>query len=261
MVDLDTLRILYFQNEEPVPYKLKSGYELKINPVRVKNWTNFENSLPLLTIRKNETNDIKVIQMSYLQFLHDIVIPSDEVYKYMFFNIMIQSLGEQIFYMDKSKGRSVIVIGNETGSVKGIITHKEFDEISKIILFQNIVDYDDREVNPEVRAMMEEYQSLKNKDIGSPSLERKKVYVIGRTGIPMRELNEMTYRTFSQVYNSELESELYIAQKIIQASTKYDTGKENVIHPLFEKKKDPYAEMFLDNEGFQRKIDQVNNGM
>lgn len=261
MVDIDLLRIVYFQNEEPVPYKLKSGYEVLIHPINVKNWANFENCLPLLTLRKNETNDIKIIQMSYLQYLHEVIIPSNEAYKYMFFNIMIQALDEKIFYMDKSKGRSVIVLGDENGSVKGVITHKEFEEISKIILFQNIVDYDDREVNAEVREMMEEYQSLKNKNIDTPSLERKKIYVIGRTGISMKEINEMTYRTFSQVYSSELDSELYIAQKMIQASPKYDTGKENIIHPLFEKKKDPYAEMFLDSEGFQRKIDQANNGM
>ena len=261
MVDIELLRLVYFQNEEPVPYQLKSGYVLNIHPIKVKHWSEFENSLSLLMIRKNEVNDIRVIQMSYLQYLHDLVIPSDDIYRCMFYTIMTRALDEKMFYLDKSKGRRVIGLGNEDGTVKGLITHKEFDEISKIILFQNIVDFDDREVNPEVREMMEEYQSLKNKETNSPTLERKKVYVIGRTGIPMRELNEMTYRTFSQVYSSELDSEIYIAQKMIQASPKYDTGKKNIIHPLFEKKKDIYEEMFLDNEGFQNKINQANNSM
>lgn len=254
MVDVEKLRILYFQNDIPVPYKLKSGYELNIYPVKVKDWGYFENSIPILTIKKNEINDINIIQMSYLQFIHEVLIPSEELYQHMFFNIMSKSLHEQIFYLDKSKGKSVVVVGGDNGEIKALINHKEFDEISKIILFQNIVDYDDRDISPEVRGLMEEYQKLKNQDLGSPTLERKKVYVIGKTGISMSELNEMTYRTFSQVYSSELESELYVAQKMIQASPKYDTGKENVVHPLFEKKKDPYEEMFVDNESFKQRV-------
>ena len=40
-------------------------------------------------------------------------------------------------------------------------------------------------------------------------------------------------------------SEIYFAQKMVQCSYKYDV-KEDVKHPLFEPKKDPYAEIFED---------------
>ena len=36
MVDIENLKINYFSNEEPVPYKVKIGKELKIYPISIK---------------------------------------------------------------------------------------------------------------------------------------------------------------------------------------------------------------------------------
>lgn len=261
MVDLEKLRLLYFQNEEPVPYSLKCGYQLNIVPMKVKDWGYFEYSVPVLTIRKNEIEDPNIMRMNYLQFLHEVVIPSDEIYYAMFCNILSKSLLESKFYLSKDKGRSVVVLGDDFGSVKAIITPKEFDEISKIILYQNMVDYDDRYVSPEIREAMEEYQKMKSKGSNtvSPILEKKKAYVIGKTGMSMVEINDMTYRTFSQVFDSLLESEMFIANKIIQASTKYDTGKENITHPVLTKRIDPYEEMFVDKQAFKGKLGETGH--
>ena len=43
----------------------------------------------------------------------------------------------------------------------------------------------------------------------------------------------------------DLNSEIYFAQKMVQCSYKYEV-KDDVKHPLFEPKKDPYAEIFED---------------
>lgn len=258
MINIEELSILYFMNDEPVPYETKSGYTIHIHPIKVRDWNLFEPSCSILKINKNEINDFEIIKMTYLQFLHDIVIPSDVEWNVSFRNLMILSLHEPIFCLDKNKGKSNVVIGNEDGDVVGLITPKEFDEISKIILFQNFIDYDDRYVNPEVRKMMEDYNRLTSGGNSvNPTLERKIAYVIGKTGINKKDLIDMTYRTFFQVYNSEVESELYLGSKIIQASSKYET-KGNITHPLFEKKSDPYEQLFVDRDSYVEKINSIN---
>ena len=47
------------------------------------------------------------------------------------------------------------------------------------------------------------------------------------------------------IYDACKDSETYIGQKIIQGSYKYDV-KEDIKHPLFVSKKDPYEELFTD---------------
>ena len=64
-VDIENLKILYFQNDEPCPYQLKCGYELKIYPVKVKDWGMFEPSLSILQIDKNNLGET-----FYIRYLH-----------------------------------------------------------------------------------------------------------------------------------------------------------------------------------------------
>jgi hypothetical protein len=52
---------------------------------------------------------------------------------------------------------------------------------------------------------------------------------------------------------------MFLANKIIQASFKYEI-KEDVTHPLFTRKKNPYEDIFADKEEFINKINQANNG-
>ena len=92
---------------------------------------------------------------------------------------------------------------------------------------------------------MEEYYKVRYNNIRTPSLEEKKAYVISKTGMNLIQINDMTYRLFDLVYNSCINSEIYFAQKMVQCSYKYEV-KEDVKHPLFEPKKDPYAEIFED---------------
>ena len=87
MVDIDTLTIRYFENDKPVPYMLKCGVDIKISPIRVENWTEFEMSLPILNIEKNDTSDVDIIQMSYVAFL-ELLSKSNAIYYNMLCTIL-----------------------------------------------------------------------------------------------------------------------------------------------------------------------------
>ena len=96
-----------------------------------------------------------------------------------------------------------------------------------------------------------------NKGVHSPTLEEQKTYVMSKNGYAMEQINDMVYRTFEQIFNHCINSEIYLAQKIIQASFKYEV-KDDVKHPMFKKRVDKYKEMFTDAESFEQKIQQIN---
>ncbi len=261
MVNIEQLTELYFSTDEPVPYNLKCGVEILIHPIKVKNWSVFNSHLPILTTEKNETNDIQVIQMSYFDFLVNGMIQDETILQRL--GILIKySLHEDYISIEQNKGKNVLAVLNEDKTIKYFITSKEFDDIKKIILFQNIYDYDDRYISPDVRELYNTYVKAMNKNQEDPTLERKKVFVMGKTGNSIKEINEMSYRMFYQLYITNVEIDLYYARKMIQASTKYEV-KEEPIYPLFEKKKDKYECIFTSTNTLSEKgitgAEQLNN--
>jgi hypothetical protein len=274
MVDIDRLELMYFQNDEPIPYYLKNsvdengnmstdGYKLLIKPIKVKDWSIFNNCIDILMHELQDYNSVEIIQMSYLEFIIDILLDkvSDEQISENAFKLStILSMALGIYEARKGmfRNKPCLTLHNENGDVVSLITPKEFNELKKIILFQNIINYDDRYLSPEIKKEIEEYEKIKysNENIVNPTLEKQKVFVISKTGISMKDINDMTYRTFTQVYNYNVNVDLYFAQKILQASQKYDM-KEDAIHPLFKKEEDRLKSAFVSKSEFEGKMKNV----
>lgn len=243
-IDIKDLEFKYFCNGYDVIYNIKEGGELKIKPVLVKDYSYYETVKNILELPKNETNDINIIKMSYLEFLYNI-IKSNNLYKNYLLKICELCFGYKDIGFAKYNKKECLILCDDDSTIKYIITPKEFNDIIKIILNQNDANYDGRYINPDVKELMSQYYKAKYSNSRYPSLEEKKAYVTSRTGINIETINNMTYRYFDLVYNSSVNSEIYLTQKMVQCAYKYDV-KEDIKHPLFEPKKDPYAEIFED---------------
>lgn len=258
MVDIEQLTMLYFENDKPVPYNLKCGEEILIYPVKVEDWAQFELSIPILKIEKSETDDIDIIQMSYLSFIKMLIDgDSKDIYSSMLRTILENSLKLNNIMLMPQGNKITIVGGLKELKPFIIIEPKEFDDIKTIILFQNIYDYDDRYISPDVRQLYQDYLATVKSDAIDPSLERKKIFVISKSGIMMKDLNKMSYRIFNQIYINLVETDMYYANKMLQASQKYDV-KDDIIYPLFVKKKDKYADLFVSKSSVENKIGKIN---
>ncbi len=259
-MDSEKLRIEYFQNDIPVPYQLRCGLELFIYPIKVKDWYKVDD-FSLLNINKNEINDKNIIMMSYLQFLNEVYFVQFEEEKQRFLNIMCLCLGYdkdeiQFGYKDK---KPHLVFLDKDNNILGYMASKEFDDICKIILFQNIIGYDGEYVSQDVRNEIQRYLTYhSNKDTKSPTLEEKKVYVFAKRNMSMLEINEMSYRLFTQTYDVLFECEQFLADKMIQASEKYKVEK-NIYHPLIAIKETIYDRVFGSFDEIKNKITQANN--
>jgi hypothetical protein len=257
MVDYELLRINYFQNDLPCPFELKSGGKINIYPILVKDYSLYEFYKTIMEFDKNSINDIEIIQMSYLDFLVNIVFQQDKDSGGKLCGYLSLILKEDKVSIVENKGKYCIVILDENDSIKYIIKSKELEEIYKISSYQNDINYDDTKYSKDIQDAINDYYSLKYKNSHTPNLEEMKAFVIGKTGILMREINEMTYRNFFMVYESTLGSEIYISQKIIQASEKYKV--DDFQHPLFTEKKNKVDEVFsTDAEQFKNKINNIN---
>lgn len=247
MVNLEMLEKLYFCNSLNVPYKLKKGGEIEIKPIKVKDYPIYEIASEILTYNKNESTNIEILQMSYLEFLVKYIFTmenGDEKIQDLIW-LAKNCLGYDYISIEVDKNKPVITLCKEDGTVEKIINRKEFDDIKKIILNQNNPKYDNRYISPDVREMLNEYIKVQYKDGYIPTLEQRKAFVSSKTGRTFAELNELPYREFDLVYDANVNSEIYIAQKIIQGSYKYEV-KEDIKHPLFSKPHDIYSELFKD---------------
>lgn len=252
-IDKETLAQMYFSNDVPCPLKLKCGYTLHITPVKVKDWAIFSNSLSIITINKNRIDNVEILSKSYLDFLfgiingiYDIGLNSD--CSYLLAYVLFYSLGVDYHKIVKDEnGRSVLCLCKEDGTIYATITSKEFDDLKEIILFQNLIDYDDRYIDPDVEQLRNDYYRIKYRDRKTPTFEEKRTYVMAKCGFTAEQINDMTYRAFSQIYQHAIDDVLFIGEKIIQGSYKYKVDKD-VTHPLYTKKKDEYEELFTNAE-------------
>lgn len=255
VVNLDVYTDLYFSNGLDAPYTLRNEIKIYIKPILVKDYPLYLDSIDVLQLRKNDINDIKIIQMSYLEYLVDVVFAQDpnQEYEAKFRYIIEKCLGEKyIGFVTNDKGKKVIAVCDEFRKIKYIITSTELEDIITIILNQNDATYDNRYISPDVREAMEDYHRIKYADINPPSLEKRKAFVCSKLSKTFSDLSEMNVREFELIYKACIDSEIYIATKVTEASYKYEV-KNPTQHPLYRREEDPYAEIFTDTSALNNK--------
>lgn len=263
MVDIEALKATDFINCNPVEYSLSDGNVISINPLTVEDYAIYESAVQLFTIIKDDIPQVEIIQMSYLEFLLKEVLAKNDNLLSEFIKVCDKCFGYQYISSDVSetgKTRLLLCVKKNKSKkviVDKIITSKDFDEIKKIVLFQNDANYSDRELSADVREVVEDYYKIKQQNVSTPSLERKIAYIIGKAGMSLQEIKSMYIRYFDLVYESLLDGDNFIADKIIQASFKYEV-KDEIIHPQNRKPIDFVSAAFQDKEAFEQKVNSAS---
>lgn len=259
MNNVEELVEYYCTTDEPVPYK-----GLSIYPVKVKKYRDFLALYSILTIDKNQIPDIEIIQMSYLDFLLDVEFNDETILdeqrgltKGIFQEQRFSALLQLCFQVEakelkvkRMEGKhSVLLIGEVE------IDSKSFDEIIKIISFQNIYDYYDGYIDPEFKKTVDEYYAVKNKDLKAPSLEQKIAVVSSFTGFSKNQILEMTYREFETIFQLNMAKENYEIMRLAEIQgVKFD---KPVKHWLYAPRHSKYEEAFTSYDGFKDKVSQT----
>lgn len=231
---LESYVLQYFTFDKPVPYKLKNGNIINVNPVRLQDVPYFLTSQYILNINKNEMPSVEIIQMSYLEFLYRVAFQKEDAIQ-AFVNICILCLGiNNPRASIDSNGKAILIYGDTNSA----ITSKEFDDIRRIILYQNIFDYDDSYINPDIKKAMDEYDRVKGKNVETPSIERRIGIISAHTGITKEQQMLMTYRSHTILFNEvcgEVEFSTTRAVALIGGAKDFD-------HWIYKKRKDKFSQ-------------------
>ena len=271
----------YVTLQKPVPL-----YNLQIRPVLVRDFFQFNNAKDVLNIEKNKIPNIEIIQMTYLRFLLTIIIEQDG-FKEDFLTILALSLGvkydatkrnpsfepNEILTQQTRKGESEVWINgwnvrfrfNDDKVVLCLyddedlveIDDAQFDDLRKVILFQNIYKYDDTEMSDDFRRVVEEYYRLKNKDIVLPSLEDRLMAVCVSSAYKLEELYTMPLRLFDALLEYSVDKLEYQVNKLIVNLAQGKVEGLHLSHWVYKTKKDKYSEIFTDAQDLVKKVTSI----
>lgn len=253
-IDIESLKNNYFIFDKPVPYKLKCGVTISIEPVKIIDSMVFMSSYGILDIDKNQIGDADIIQMSYLKFLATQVFISEPIIQ-QFVNVCLLCLGCSFpFIRFDDKGKAILsnVGKDDNGNPYEIwsMTAKEFDNIRKIILYQNLPNYDDEYIDPELKKNMDEMDALRAKGVVPPSMERRMAIITSHTGISKKEQYEMTLRSHTALFEEVVTEVDYLATKGVAMYG----GKAEEVQWVYKKAKGKYDDYITSPEKYNKSM-------
>lgn len=246
-IDLDILSRTYFYFDEPVDYKLEN-YNLKIFPITVRQSEIFLSSINLFSIDKNSTPSAEIIQMSYLQFILDVLIPNNKDNLQKFINLLVLCLNMKKPIVKREKNNRPILIDGNNGYT---INPLQFEDIRRIILYQNLIGFDDSYINPDLKKAMEETDELKNKNIDYPNLERKIAIITSHTGLSKKEQLDMSYRSHTMLFEEIYREVEFTTSRPIAL---LGNNEDKIDHWILKKKKNKM-------EGYVTQVDKYAQSM
>lgn len=269
--DINAIIEPYRAFDAPVPYK-----ELLLYPVQAQDYYKFMSNVGVLGIQKNRTPDVRIIQMSYLQFVFGLIL-NDVEWRKKFIDIMQLCLrvevaelgnhriqrgsfwnemganGELIFHLN---GYEVDFIDrNERIFIRlnGIeLNGAEFDELIRYIHFQNVYDYFDDFINDDVREVIEKFYSMKNKDIVPPTFEQKIISVMSALGVAKPQVATMTMISVEQLFHSVVRRTDYMIEHNYRAHAMTDKPLPDIEHWAYKSNKERFSEVFVNADSFAK---------
>ena len=249
-IDIEVLEKGYFYFDKPVPYKLSDTTHVDITPVSVYDSEVFLSSCDILQIDKNALNSVEIIQMSYLDFLLKVMLPTDKSGLLLdkLSNIFRLCLGMKTWKLKvKEKQKLSIVAPDDSFEITG----KQFDDIKRIILYQNVPHYDDTYIDPDLKKMMDEVDRLKSQGISAPNLERRMAIITAHCGVNKQTLMQYTMRSLQLLFE-ECAGEVEFTT--LRPIMLYAGKAKELEHWIYKKKKDRL-------DGYITSVESYNKSM
>lgn len=249
-IDIEVLEKGYFYFDKSVPYKLSDTTHVDITPISVYNSEVFLSSCDILQIDKNALNSVEIIQMSYLDFLLKVMLPTDKSGLLLdkLSNIFRLCLGMKTWKLKvKEKQKLSIVAPDDSFEITG----KQFDDIKRIILYQNVPHYDDTYIDPDLKKMMGEVDRLKSQGISTPNLERRMAIITAHCGVNKQTLMQYTMRSLQLLFEECAGEVEFTTSRPIML---YAGKAKELEHWIYKKKKDRL-------DGYVTSVESYNKSM
>lgn len=195
--------------DDPIDYK-----GLLLYPVSIRKINKFLQSSSVLRIQKEYIPDKEIIKMSYLKFLMTNIDKEKEEYgESLTFDLLalcfmicmrIEEISIRLF-IDEDGKTKLILNGVE-------IDENEFDYLRKLILYQNLPNYDDELMNPDLKNDLEQADKIKNGCEETEDFEHLIANLVIGTGMNIDDVKNLPIRKFyiiGQVMDRKLHYSIY----------------------------------------------------
>ena len=187
---------------------------LLLYPVSIRKINKFLQSSSVIRIQKEYIPDKEIIKMSYLKFLMTNIDKEKEEYgESLTFDLLalcfmicmrIEEISIRLFIDEDGKAK-LILNGVE-------IDENEFDYLRKLILYQNLPNYDDELMNPDLKNDLEQSDKIKNGGEETEDFEHLIANLVIGTGMNIDDVKNLPIRKFyiiGQVMDRKLHYSIY----------------------------------------------------
>ena len=195
--------------DDPIDYK-----GLLLYPVSIRKINKFLQSSSVLRIQKEYIPDKEIIKMSYLKFLMTNIDKEKEEYgESLTFDLLalcfmicmrIEEISMRLFIGEDGKAKLIL---NDVE-----INENDFDYLRKLILYQNLPNYDDELMNPDLKNDLEQADKIKNGGEETEDFEHLIANLVIGTGMNIDDVKNLPIRKFyiiGQVMDRKLHYSIY----------------------------------------------------
>lgn len=195
--------------DDPIDYK-----GLLLYPVSIRKINKFLQSSSVLRIQKEYIPDKEIIKMSYLKFLMTNIDKEKEEYgESLTFDLLalcfmicmrIEEISIRLFIGEDGKANLIL---NDVE-----INENDFDYLRKLILYQNLPNYDDELMNPDLKNDLEQADKIKNGGEETEDFEHLIANLVIGTGMNIDDVKNLPIRKFyiiGQVMDRKLHYSIY----------------------------------------------------
>ena len=195
--------------DDPIDYK-----GLLLYPVSIRKINKFLQSSSVLRIQKEYIPDKEIIKMSYLKFLMTNIDKEKEEHgESLTFDLLalcfmicmrIEEISIRLFIDEDGKAKLIL---NDVE-----INENDFDYLRKLILYQNLPNYDDELMNPDLKNDLEQADKIKNGGEETEDFEYLIANLVIGTGMNIDDVKNLSIRKFyiiGQVMDRKLHYSIY----------------------------------------------------
>lgn len=156
-----------------------------------------------------------------------------------------------IRYEENEKNKRILYIENIP------IQRKQFDELRQIVCYQNILDYDDEYIDPELKAELEEAARLRNPNQVQPSLEKQEACILTNSAYTFETIKNLTIRKMVLLLRT-IDAKLhYMAYRQGELSGMVKFNKE-IDHWIYSNNKPNKFDSIVSLDSLKNKINKAN---
>lgn len=187
---------LYSYFDEPVPYK-----SILIYPVRIRDWVKFSFCSDVLTLEKNDVPDMKIITMSYLNYIFYSANDDNNNVAKLHHLLLISlrkslEIGKSIDYISKNDNWIIKIEDEEYNA-------DDFENIREIIAEINVLELPDETIDKPIRDRIKDAKRIRASMSGKKSkpgtVEDLIVSVLLSTSLKLEEIYDLTIRKFLKI--------------------------------------------------------------